>query len=155
MPQGSDEHPLKEQLRQISLLQTTRQNTVIRLESFKQAEMLRRLTSIPQPREDQVSRCLSWMLRHTQDVRDLAMFSRLPTLTITRGPPCLQVSLTEAEIEPLILAICLKIKKTSPEPSNPATSDGLGVLRTHLREVLQNHCLYWNGWGPFSLEFCD
>lgn len=76
-----------------------------------------------------------------QDARDLATFSRLPALAVTGGPPCLQVSLTEAEIEPLILVICLKIKKTSPEPSNPATSNGLGVVHTHLREGLRNPSL--------------
>lgn len=136
MPLGSDQHPVNEQLLQISSLQTTRQNTAIRLESFKQAEMLPHLRSFPQPREDQVSPCLSLRLGHTQDARDLATSSRPPPLTVTRGPTCLQVSLTEAEIEPLILAICLQIKKTSPEPSNPATSNGLGVLHTHLQEVL-------------------
>lgn len=110
--------------------------------------MLPHLRSFPQPREDQVSPCLSLRLGHTQDARDLATSSRPPPLTVTRGPTCLQVSLTEAEIEPLIHAICLQIKKTSPEPSNPATSMGWGYFTHTCRKCFKIHCLYWNGWGP-------
>lgn len=101
-----------------------------------------------------MSPCLSLRLGHTQDARDLATSSRPPPLTVTRGPTCLQVSLTEAEIELLIHAICLQIKKTSPEPSNPATSNGLGVLDTYLQEVLRNPLFVLERVGPFSLEFC-
>lgn len=122
VPQGLDQHSFERTaiIDQLVANNRTKHNHAPR--AIYTVETLPHLTRkpkvegviIPQPRDNQVCLCLSLIICHIQDVQELDMFSRLPPLTVTRRLSCLQVSLTEADMEPPTILTLRSLPQSAP-----------------------------------------